>query len=138
MKFKAGDRVRVLENAREVEYYPSEMQNLAGKIITIDKVDVYEDEELPYYSEGWWWSEETLELVEDDTVRKYITNDILLGMELNKLSQGYQFKDVVKFLKGDAESCLSFDCLKPLYDRYGYDKVNSCILELERLNKWLN
>ena len=59
-----------------------------------------------------------------------MNNDIKLGMDLQKLSEKWAFKEIVSFIKGETDSCLSYYELKPLYDKYGYYAVNKAIKEL--------
>ena len=61
-----------------------------------------------------------------------MNRDIALGMELQKLSERYFFKDLAAFVKGEPTEtgALYFQELKPLYDKYGYKTVNSYISEI--------
>lgn len=54
--------------------------------------------------------------------------NVALGMEIQKLKQSYSYKDIIAFLKGEKEHCFDFCTLKPLYDKYGYEKVNKYLL----------
>lgn len=60
-----------------------------------------------------------------------MNDDIKLGMDLQKLKEKWAYKEILSFIKGETDSCLSFYELKPLYDEYGYYKVNQAIIELE-------
>lgn len=59
--------------------------------------------------------------------------NIKLGIDIGDLKRQYFYKDLMQFLKGDkmCNGSLYFDKLKPLYDKYGYEKVNRVLFELE-------
>lgn len=59
--------------------------------------------------------------------------NISLGMEIEKLRNGYFYGKIIKFLKGDdsENGSMYFHELKPLYDKYGYEKVNRVLLAFE-------
>ena len=59
--------------------------------------------------------------------------NIRLGMAIAEVRNAYYYKDLIAFLKGDGEGngTLYFHLLKPLYDTYGYKKVNDILLELD-------
>ena len=61
------------------------------------------------------------------------TQNIKLGMEIGELKSKYFYEDLILFLKGDnsKNGNLYFEKLKPLYDKYGYEKVNRILLTLE-------
>lgn len=69
--------------------------------------------------------QETFEKVEADNVR--------LGMGIAEIKSKYFYSDLIAYLKGDDEKCghMYFHELKPLYDQYGYEKVNRILLALE-------
>lgn len=58
---------------------------------------------------------------------------IRLGMAIAKLRDAYYYKDLIAFLKGNDEThgSMYFYLLKPLYDEYGYKKVNDILIELD-------
>ena len=56
---------------------------------------------------------------------------ICLGVDIQKLKERYFYKDIIAFLKGEKEVCYDFHEMKPLYDKYGYEKVNKTLLKLE-------
>lgn len=61
------------------------------------------------------------------------TQNIHLGIDIEKLRNGYFYGKIIKFLKGDDSEygSMYFHELKPLYDKYGYEKVNRILLALE-------
>ena len=77
-----------------------------------------------------------MEVVEMELVKQAERERTLIkfGMELAKIKQEYWFKDLMKFLKGEDEEHhgdMYFCNLKPLYDRYGYDRVNNILMNWE-------
>ena len=56
--------------------------------------------------------------------------NIGLGMAIQKLKQSHFYGKLVKFLNGDDSDngSLYFAEMKPLYDEYGYEKVNKAVL----------
>ena len=54
--------------------------------------------------------------------------NIALGMDIQKLKQNYYYKEIIAFLKGEKVNCFDFCAVKPLYDKYGYEKVNKHLL----------
>ncbi len=63
--------------------------------------------------------------------------DVRLGMEISTLKDSYYYSDVIAFLKGTAtgNEDMYFGKLKPLYDEYGYEKVNRILLDLDALEQ---
>ena len=61
-------------------------------------------------------------------------DNIYLGIEIAALRNAYYYKALLAFLKGDDEQqgSMYFCNLKPLYDKYGYEKVNKVILEIDK------
>ena len=56
---------------------------------------------------------------------------VKLGMELQKLKSDYYFKRIAKCVIGDLTDTYGvFEKLKPLYDEFGYAKVNRFIIEI--------
>ena len=74
------------------------------------------------------WAEAIGELLS-----KTETENINLGMEIEKIRNSFFYKKVIKFLKGDdSDNGSMYFCeLKPIYDKYGYEKVNRILLALE-------
>lgn len=68
-----------------------------------------------------------------NTLNKLEMNGVNLGIEIAKLRNEYYYKRLIKYLQGDVEygGSMYLANLKPLYDKYGYDKVNRILLELE-------
>lgn len=65
--------------------------------------------------------------MEAERIKKYVK----LGMAIQRLKDDFYFKRIVKFLKGDlSEDYCVFKNLKPLYDEFGYKKINQLILEI--------
>lgn len=64
-----------------------------------------------------------------------VNQDIKLGFELCEVLNSYYIEDLIEFLKGKTASCLYFDKLKPLYDKYGYKTVNNCLMVLYKEKK---
>ena len=56
--------------------------------------------------------------------------NIRLGMRIERLVDSYFYGKLIKFLKGDDSDSGSmyFAELKPLYDEFGYEKVNRVLL----------
>lgn len=69
-----------------------------------------------------------------EVFEKVEAENIRLGMEIGRLQNEYYYNDLVAFLQGNSESKggMYFEKIKPLYDRYGYEKVNRIILTLEK------
>jgi hypothetical protein len=73
------------------------------------------------------WAEQLAEIL-----TKTETENICLGMEIAELKKSYYYDELIKFLKGGTgNGNLYFEKLKPLYDKYGYEKVNRILLSLE-------
>jgi len=68
-----------------------------------------------------------------EVLRKQETENIKLGMEIAELKNQYYYDGLIEFLKGNitASNGMYFEKLKPLYDKYGYEKVNRVLLETE-------
>lgn len=68
-----------------------------------------------------------------DTLTKLEMNGIHLGIEIAKIKNEYYYAILIKYLQGDDKDSgsLYLSNLKPLYDKYGYDKVNRILLKLE-------
>ena len=64
---------------------------------------------------------------------KDVAEYVVLGMEIAEIKQAYYYDSLIKFLNGDdsKNGSMYFAKLKPLYDRYGYEKVNIVLLNLE-------
>ena len=60
--------------------------------------------------------------------------NIRLGMALAVVINSYYWGDLLAYLKGDDEhnGSMYFCNLKPLYDEYGYEKVNKALLEIDK------
>ena len=60
--------------------------------------------------------------------------NIRLGMAIAAVINSYYAKDLIAYLKGDDEhnGSMYFCNLKPLYDEYGYEKVNKALLEIDK------
>ena len=63
-----------------------------------------------------------------------MNDDIKLGRKIENLKGSWRFDKMVKFLKGENDINDTyndyFTKLKPLYDEFGYDKVNNLIFEI--------
>ena len=61
--------------------------------------------------------------------------NIRLGIEIGKLKDSYYYTDIIKFLNGTASKGedIYFSRLKPIYDEFGYEKVNRILLELHKV-----
>ena len=59
--------------------------------------------------------------------------NIKLGIAIGELKNEYFYKALISFLKGDnsKNGNIYFEKLKPLYDKFGYEKVNRILLALE-------
>lgn len=59
--------------------------------------------------------------------------NIKLGIAIGELKNKYFYKAIILFLKGDnsENGNIYFEKLKPLYDKFGYEKVNRILLALE-------
>ena len=66
--------------------------------------------------------------------------NIRLGMEIASITQEYYYPKLIAFLKGDTTDCGSmyFEKLKPLYDKYGYERVNRILIALEEAKEQTN
>lgn len=62
---------------------------------------------------------------------------VCLGIEIEKLRQEFFYKYLIRFLQGKdtPDGAIYFEKLKPLYDRFGYEKINRILLELEKDEK---
>lgn len=63
--------------------------------------------------------------------------NVQLGIEIEKLKNTYYYSDIIAFLKGTATGAedMYFGRMKSLYDKFGYEKVNRILLELEKDEK---
>lgn len=59
---------------------------------------------------------------------KKLSEEIRLGLKIGRLKDTYGFKDIYNFITGKKNECFYFVDLKPLYDEFGYQKVNEVIL----------
>jgi hypothetical protein len=68
-----------------------------------------------------------------DTVYEMEMQAVQLGIEIGALKNTYYYHDIIAVLKGTAQKSedMYFGKLKPLYDKYGYEKVNRILLALE-------
>lgn len=68
-----------------------------------------------------------------DTLTKLEMNGVRLGIEIAKIKNEYYYENLIKYLQGDDKDSgsLYLSKLKPLYDKYGYEKVNRLLLTLE-------
>ena len=59
--------------------------------------------------------------------------NVQLGIEIGALKNTYYYPDIIALLKGTTQGAedMYFGKLKPLYDKYGYEKVNRILLALE-------
>ena len=60
----------------------------------------------------------------------YYNDDVKLGLAIGKLKEeNYYYREIVKFIKGEDTSPYSyFGKLKPLFDKFGYEKTMSVLL----------
>lgn len=65
-----------------------------------------------------------------NSLKKTVFSGIMLGYEIGKMQSNFGYKTLVEFLKGDITNCYSFDTLKPLYDKFGYETTNKAIIQL--------
>lgn len=94
LKFKAGDKVRVTKRSISGHGFKR------GDIITIDRVD-HSDTEIPYFSDGYWVSEEEVEPVKK---LKFKAGD---KVRIVKNCSGHDFKigDIVEIELVDNSYC---------------------------------
>lgn len=69
----------------------------------------------------------------NDAVYEMEMRAVQLGIEIGALKNAYYYPDIIAVLKGTAQKSedMYFGKLKPLYDKYGYEKVNRILLALE-------
>jgi hypothetical protein len=60
-----------------------------------------------------------------------MVKDFEFGIDIQRISEKWFFDNVVKFLKGENDDCSSFDELKPLFDKYGYEETKGAILDYD-------
>ena len=59
-----------------------------------------------------------------------ISEDVTFGIEIGKLINSYEFKEVYKFLKDKKTASFFYaDVLFDLYDKFGYERVNTILLK---------
>lgn len=60
-------------------------------------------------------------------------DNVKLGIEIGKLKQSYYYADIIALLKGTSKvgEDIYFGRMKPLYDKYGYEKVNRILLAID-------
>lgn len=64
------------------------------------------------------------------TLKEIETVNIRLGMEIQSLKDRFYYKHLLGFLSGKTkDGGMYLEYLKPLYDKYGYEKVNRVLLE---------
>lgn len=53
------------------------------------------------------------------------------GMAIAEITKEYWFSKVVRFIAGeDTQGGMYLEHLKPLYDKYGYTKVNNFLIKI--------
>lgn len=74
------------------------------------------------------WSEQ----IKEALAEAEMTN-VRLGIAIGELRGGYYYADLIAFLKGTAtgNEDMYFGKMKPIYDEYGYEKVNRILLALD-------
>lgn len=130
MKFKVGDKVRIIKNLRDSEY-----NKLIGIEFFISKLD---ESDVSYYwnEEDTWWSEEELELVEEG-VKKMKINEIF---EKNDINARYEFDGFVWMLNNGKYDLIGINSIGErilLSEEYSVrDILEAEFTEIERKIDW--
>ena len=69
----------------------------------------------------------TLNLIKDNLEIKPYSKEIELGIEIGKITSGYDFEEIYKFVTHKSNRCYSYTTLRDLYDKFDYNKVNEII-----------
>jgi len=64
MKYKIGDKVRIIKPEGWTSNWPFEMDDTVGDEAVLDFFDVETSPKHPWVINAWWYSEDCLELVE--------------------------------------------------------------------------
>lgn len=76
--------------------------------------------------------EEITEIIEEE-MEKHEFIHIRLGVQLAGVINSYYCKKLISYLKGEnSEGGMYFNELKPLYDEFGYEKVNKALFRLDK------
>jgi len=63
MKYKIGDKVKIIKPNKDSDYWLVEMNDTIGNEVILDDTDG--DDCLPWSIDGYWYREEWLELVDN-------------------------------------------------------------------------
>lgn len=69
-----------------------------------------------------------LKIIKNKLQDDELSGDLRLGLKIGQLKNNYSFKDIYNFIAEKTKECLYFSDIKPLYDEFGYSKVNDVIL----------
>lgn len=69
-----------------------------------------------------------LKIIKNKLQDDVLSVDVRLGLKIGQLKNNYSFKDIYNFIAENTKECLYFADIKPLYDEFGYSKVNDVIL----------
>ena len=82
-----------------------------------------DEKTLPYFC--------NLKIIKNKLQDDVLSLDIRLGLKIGQLKKNYYiFKDIYNFIAENTKECLYFADIKPLYDEFGYSKVNETILKV--------
>lgn len=58
-----------------------------------------------------------------------------LGVDIAHFEDSYYYQNVIEFLNGESDSCVSYYQLRNLYEKYEYKLVNDILLRRYKMKK---
>lgn len=73
---------------------------------------------------------DNLKFIKNKLQDNELSLDVRLGLKIGQFQMQYGFKDIYNFIAGNTKDCMFYVDVKPLYDEFGYSKVNETILKI--------
>lgn len=147
-KYKIGDKVRIKEDLKGGRYYNNvycndEMAKLAGKIVTINDIDIEGDCHIDIEEDidNYWWSEEMFEdkeatdepVIPHMTLRKFLLmTDIKVGgLVITILNSNSDFKISIGYNHIDDEDGMYQKFISAYGDDYRVEYFESHTINID-------
>ena len=145
-KYKIGDKVRIREDLKGGKRYNDvycndEMAKLAGKIVTIDDIDIEGDYHIVEDVDNYWWSEEMFEdkeatdepVIPHMTLRKFLLmTDIKVGgLVITILNSNSDFKISIGYNHIDNEDGMYQKFISAYGDDYRVEYFESHTINID-------